>query len=114
MPQLYGGSGTDVYIWWAASTDSTTTHVCTWQAQWEDWSALDLDGDSFAAAQSTGGNPNATLGVPTVTSINFTDGGEMDSVGAGDPFRLKITRNVSAGDDMTGDGELYVVEIRET
>ena len=114
MPQHYAGSGVDVIIWWAASTDSTTTHVCTWQGQWEDWSALDLDGDSFAAAQSTGSSPNATLGIPTVTVIGFTNGAQIDNVIAGDPFRLKLTRNVSAGDDMTGDGELYAVELQET
>ena len=43
-----------------------------------------------------------TAGILTVTEIPFTNGAQMDSVGAGDGFRLRITRD-AANDDMTGD-----------
>jgi len=112
MPQHYDGGGVYVILKWAASTDNNNAHTCDWEAAFEDWSALDLDGDDFAAAQTATGNPNGTLGVPTSTSISFTDGAQMDNVAAGDPFRLRIMRDADGG-DMTGDAELYFLEIRE-
>jgi hypothetical protein len=41
----------------------------------------------------------------------------MDSVAAGEIFRLKITRDAdgtSGTDDLTGDAELLGVEVKET
>ena len=116
MPQHYAGTtGVTVILKWAASTDNNNAHACYWDAAFEDWSALDLDGDDFAAVNSANGNPSATLGIITSTSITFTDGADMDNVAAGDPFRLKVTRDADNGsDDMTGDAEIYAVEIRET
>ena len=46
-------------------------------------------------------------------SIAFTDGVDMDSVAAGERFRIKITRD-AASDTATGDAELTGIEIRET
>lgn len=116
MPAHYGGGGVTVHLWWGASSDTTAAHHCYWDASFEEVIAggLDVDGDSFAAAQSVDTDHcNATSGILTVTEIPFTDGAQMDSVGAGDGFRLMITRD-AANDDMTGDGELYWVEINET
>jgi len=114
MPQNYAGTtGVTVILKWAASTDNNAAHTCDWEVAFEDWSALDLDGDDFAAANTTTDNPSATLGVITSTSITFTDGADMDSVAAGDPFRVKVTRDADGG-DMTGDAELYALEIQET
>lgn len=115
MPAHYDGGGVDVIIKWAASSDNNNAHECYWDAAFEDWSALDLDGDDFAAVQSANDSPSATLGVITSTTISFTDGAQMDNVAAGDPFRLKITRDADNGsDDMTGDAEIFAIEIAET
>jgi len=39
----------------------------------------------------------------------------MDSVAAGELFRIKVTRDAdNESDDMAGDAELSAVEIRET
>ena len=43
----------------------------------------------------------------------ITDGADMDSVAAGELFRLKVTRDATS-DDASGDAELYAVEIRES
>ena len=48
-----------------------------------------------------------------VVSISFTDGADMDSVAAGEAFRLKVTRD-GVSDTAAGDAELMAVEIRET
>jgi hypothetical protein len=116
MPRHYAGGGLTVYLHWAASSDNNNAHVCVWDAAFERDldGVLDLDGDSFAAAQSSSGNPDGTLGVMTQTTIAFTDGAQMDSIAAGEQFRLKITRDVSAPDDMTGDAEIFSIEIKET
>jgi hypothetical protein len=56
---------------------------------------------------------NGTSGLITITAVTFTDGADMDSVAAGNAFRLKVTRD-AVNDDMTGDAELIVVEAKET
>ncbi len=116
LPRRYAGGGVTVYLLWAATSDTNAAHVCHWDAAFERMvqADLDLDGDSFAAVQSDNtGNPSATSGVMTLATIIFTDGAQMDSVAAGESFRLKVTRD-AASDDMTGDAELITVEIKET
>jgi hypothetical protein len=115
LPRNYGGGGITIYLHWAAT--SATSGSCRWQTAIEALSGLDLDGDSFASANSAGGTANGTNGIETVTSIAHADGAEMDSLAAGGAFRLKVTRDAdgtSGTDDMTGDAELVAVEIKET
>ena len=114
MPRNYAGGGVTVYIHWAATSDHDPAHHCFWDAGFELCTGLDLDGDSFAAVNSVDTDHcDDTCGIETVTAIAFTDGADMDSVIAGALFRLQITRD-AANDDMTGDAELYAVEIKET
>lgn len=48
--------------------------------------------------------------MPNYSEITLTT---IDSVVAGDGFRLKITRDANNGSDtMTGDAELIAVEVR--
>jgi len=120
MPQSYAGTtGVTVYIHYAMSTANGSVYV-VWQAAFErvSDSVQDIDSDGFEAFNSTGQVAvPGTLGHVDVASIAFTDGSDMDSVVAGDGFRLKIRRDAdgtSADDDATGDAELWAVEIRET
>jgi hypothetical protein len=70
----------------------------------------DIDADSFDTAASATAATSGTSGIPNYTEITLTT---IDSVTAGDGFRLKITRNAtSASDTMTGDAELISVEVR--
>lgn len=116
MPRNYGGGGITLSLHWMAS--SATSGNVRWDASFERIAAndLDTDADSFAAVQSATGAVNGTSGKVTVTTIAFTNGAQMDSVVAGEAFRLKITRdaNHATDDDMTGDAELIAVEMRET
>jgi hypothetical protein len=118
LPAHYGGGGLTVELWWAAS--SATSGSVRWQADIERMNAggPDLDSDSFTGTfQSAGGTANATSGILTKTNITFTSGAQMDSLAAGEPFRLKIRRDAdgtSGTDDATGDAELYAVHIKET
>jgi len=115
MPQHYAGTtGVTVLIHYAMST--ATADTIDWDAAFElvGDQDLDVDGDDFAAVNSVDDTTvPGTSGLVDVVSIAFTDGADMDSVAAGDGFRLKITRD-AASDDAAGDGELFWVEIRET
>jgi hypothetical protein len=78
---------------------------------------LDIDADSFAAFQSAGGTAPGTSGQVIKVSVTFTDGAQMDSLAAGEAFRLKIRRDAdgtSGTDDITTDAELLMVLVRAT
>ena len=114
MPRNYAGGGVTVYIHWAASTSVDDATHCFWDAAFELCTGLDMDADSFAAVNSVDtDHPSTTSGIKTVTAIAFTDGADMDSVIAGALFRLQITRD-AANDNMTGDAEVFGIEIKET
>ena len=75
----------------------------------------DLDSNSFATAQAATDAAPTVDGEHTVTEIAFTDGSQMDSLAAGESFRLSIARDANNGSDtMAADAELLRVEIRET
>ena len=115
LPRNYGGGGVTVAIAWMATT--ATTGDVVWTAAFEAHAddAFDLDADGFAAANSATGTTASASGEVQYTDIAFTDGADMDSLAAGESYRLKITRDADNGSDtMTGDAELLRVEIRET
>lgn len=113
LPRNYAGGGLTVTLHWMAS--SATSGDTIWQAAIERRNT-DADADSFAAAQSSAASTaNGTSGIPSSTTVAFTSGAQMDSLAAGEPFRLKINRDADNGSDtMTGDAELFAVEIKET
>ena len=115
MPQHYAGTtGVTGFIHYAMS--SAEANTVDWDMAFElvGDQQLDVDGDDFAAVNSVDDTTvPGTTGLVDVVSIAFADGADMDSVAAGDGFRLKVTRD-AASDDAAGDAELYWVEIRET
>ena len=115
MPQHYAGTtGVTVYIHYSMST--ATSNNVVWQAAFERIGdgQQDVDSDGFEAFNGTGQVAvPGTSGHVDIASIAFTDGADMDSVEAGDLFRIKVTRDASS-DDAAGDAELHAVEIRET
>lgn len=114
MPQHYDGGGVTVLAHYAMS--SAESGDIDWDVAFERVGdqQLDIDGDSFAAAQSVDNTTvPATTGLVDIVSVAFTDGAQMDSVAAGESFRIKITRD-AASDTAAGDAELVAVEIRET
>ena len=115
LPRHYAGGGLTVYL--HVRFSSATSGNAYWQAAFETKAGLDIDADSFAAFQGAAGNPNGTSGIETVVTITFTDGAQMDSIAVGDEFRLKVRRDADGSvgtDDVTTDGELYGIEIKET
>ena len=115
MPRHYSGStGVTVTIIWMAT--SATSGDCVWDVSFKRVQAEteDLDASTFAAANSVTDTANGTNGEVMYATVTFTDGADMDSVPAGEFFRLRITRNVDPSDSMTGDAELLCIEIKDT
>jgi len=117
LPTTYDGGGLTVDTYW--SFTSATSGSLRVQAAIEriDVSSLDIDADSFAAFQSAGGTAPGTSGMVVKATVTFTAGAQMDSLAAGEMFRLKIRRDAdgtSGTDDITTDAELHAVAVRET
>lgn len=116
MPKNYAGGGVTLKIHFMLS--SATSGNVVWQAAFERVAGQDADSDGFASFQASGQvAANGTSGIESIATITFTDGAQMDSVVAGDRFRLKIRRDAdstTATDDATGDAELTAVHLYET
>lgn len=115
LPNNYAGGGLTVTLVWMAT--SATTGDVVWNADIERHQddAFDIDSDGFAGANSATGTTASASGEQQYTDITFTDGADMDSLGAGESFRLKITRDADNGsDNMAGDAELLRVIVKET
>jgi hypothetical protein len=101
------GSGLKIRLAWTAT--AATSGDCVWDASLERMTT-DIDSDSFDTIASVTTTTNGTSGVPNYSEITLTT---IDSVTAGDGFRLKINRDANnASDTMTGDAELVAVEVR--
>jgi hypothetical protein len=122
MPQNYANTTGITAVLWMGSTTDQTSGTVAWEILLERVieDSSDLDADSFAT--SAAGNrftQTAPAGASQIASDSKTiaKGAVMDSVVAGDMFRIKIRRDAdgtSQTDSMTGDAELYGIEIRET
>lgn len=112
LPQHYAGGGLTVLLHWIA--ESATSGNVVWNAAMERLNT-DMDADSFATAQAATTTAAGTAGIIAVTTITMSSGANMDSLAAGESFRLRITRDANNGSDtMSGDAQLVAVEIRET
>lgn len=115
LPANYAGGGLTVTLVWMCT--SATTGTCTWEVAIErhEDDAFDIDADGFAAANTADGTAASATGEQQYTNITFTDGADMDSLAAGESFRLKVTRNQDSGtDDIASDVELLRVIVKET
>jgi hypothetical protein len=114
MPESYAGGGVTVYLHYTMTSAEADTVDLDVSFELIGDQDLDIDGDSFAAVNSVDDTTvPGTTGLVDIVSVAFADGADMDSVTAGDGFRIKVTRD-AASDDATGDLELLFVEIRET
>lgn len=115
MPRAYSGGGLTITIGWMAT--SATSGDCIWDVAFKSVTddADDLDSKAFATANSVTDTAASASGEVSYATVAFTDGADMDSVAAGEYFRLKITRDAdNVSDTMVGDAELLFIEIMET
>lgn len=115
MPRNYGGGGLTVYLAWMAA--SATSGTIGWDVTFErdNDANHDLDADAWATAQTvTAATVDATSGKVKTTNVAITAGAAgTDSLAAGEPFRIRVRRDV-ANDNAAGDAHLLSVEIKET
>lgn len=114
LPRRYAGGGLTVVL--HTMMASATSGTIGWLISIErmDDSSLDLDADSFASTQTiAAATVPGTSGQTLIQTGTFTSGAQMDSLVAGEQYRLKITRDV-ANDNAAGDAQLVMVELRET
>lgn len=116
LPSNYAGGGLTLNIYWMATTATTGGVVWGGSIERAQEGGTDQDTDSFATEQlSAAVTTNATSGIKSKSTITFTSGANMDSLAAGEPFRLKIARKpADAGDTMTGDAEFTEAHLKET
>jgi len=115
LPRNYDGGGITIYLHYAMS--SATSGNIVWHATFERIGdeVQDIDSDDFAEANTDTDAVPSVSGKVGVASITFTDGADMDSIAAGEAFRLKATRDAdNASDTTAGDAELLRIEIKET
>ena len=114
FPRNYSGLGLTVLLHYAMSVD--VADDIKLEISFERiGEVLDIDGDSFAAAQDTGDIVvPGTCGLVNIISTVHTDGAQIDGLLAGEGFRLKVERVAVAGVDAANDLELRFIEIRET
>jgi hypothetical protein len=115
LPRHYGGGGITVYLHVAFA--SATTNEARFDVSFERIgdAQQNIDSDGFASAQSVDVTAPATSGNVKIANIAFTNGAQIDSIAAGEMFRLKVTRDASnVNDDATGDAQLIAIELKET
>lgn len=117
MLRAYGGGGITITV--GVSATSATTGDMSWAIFLKSISdnADNIKLKNFAAPNfNTAVDAPATVGNVRFFTITFTDGVDMDSIAAGEPFDLLLMRDAQDGtnDDMAGDGEYQFLEIKET
>jgi len=102
-------SGIIVRLSWSAAAASPSGD-CRWLVDIEKTTGHDIDADGYDTAVAGTTTTSGTSGLVNTTAITITT---IDSVAAGDAFRLRVRRDAAnAGDTMTGDAELVAVEVR--
>ena len=112
MPAHYDGGGLTLAIGWSSDA---TSGACRWALAFKSITddADDIDSKAFAAPNTVDATTASAAGEIDYAALTFTDGADMDSVAAGDGYRVKLNRD-AANDDATGDGQLVFLELRET
>lgn len=115
LPDSYAGGGLTVTVVWSATSATSGNAKLNAEIERLEDEGTDTDADSFAAARTATAAAPATGGALQYTDITFTAGAQMDSLAAGELFRLRITRDANdAGDTMAGDLEVHAVRVKET
>lgn len=116
MPRNYAAGGITVYLHWAATSANSGNVI--WQTSFErignDQQSMDADGFATAVTWSAKA-ASATAGNLLISDQAHTNGAQIDSTVVGEMARIKVERLGSNGSDtMTGDAELYAIELKET
>ena len=96
MPSHYAGGGLTIYPHFSMTSATSGNVVLAIELERIGDGQLDIDADSFAAANTATIAVPATSGfVESSSSITFTDGADMDSIAVGEQFRLRFSRDAN-------------------
>lgn len=110
MPSYYSSRGINVNMAWSSLTG--TVGYCKWNAAIERLSGnADLKVSNFGAIQTTSGQAPASSGLIQYLNLSMT-GIYSTGLVSGEMFRLMIQRDVTVN-SMSGDAELYFLELKE-
>lgn len=114
MPLDYDQGLVSVHLDWAAVSDNSGN--VKWAVAFERIApgGQDLDADGFAAARTVLSAAAATIGVTSRATLTFSQA-QMDGINPLDPFRMRVTRLGSEGDDdtLTGNVDLLRAQIHQ-
>jgi len=116
MPRSWNryGEGLTFDLYWAAASATTGNAVVEIALERIGEGALDIDGDSFGTVAQVVSAAPGTTGYYQKATIHLTSSGELDSLKAGERYRLRVRRKPSDGsDNMSGDLQLVGVVMRE-
>jgi hypothetical protein len=114
LPAGYAGGGITVQIKFSMTSAVADDVVICAAIERNDDEGLDTDSDSFASDVCVTVAAPTTTGQVQYASIDLDHGSEMDSLAAGEFFRLRISRDANNGsDDAAGDLELRFVTVVE-
>ena len=115
MSPSYAGGGLTVEIDWAGQ--SATTGATGWLTAFERHdTGTDLDSDSFGTEKSVSTTTSGTSGAIVRSTLAHSSGAEIDSLAAGESFRLRVCRDGNGStvtDSMTGDAQMVHLDVRE-
>jgi hypothetical protein len=116
MPQQYAAGGVNVVIGWMA--ESATTGAVSWDAAFKSVTddADDLDTKAYAANNNVSATTASASGEVDHATIAFTDGADMDSVAAGEYFRLRVCRDgdgTTSTDSLTENAQFLWAAVEE-
>jgi len=114
LDDSYGGGGLTVDIYYAMQNDTTGNVKLNVSIGRNNVGQNILAGDEFAAANTVTDTIPGTTGDIAKATITFTDGADMDSLAAGEPYRLEFSRDITAADTASNDLLLLWVVVSET
>ncbi len=114
LPNHYDGGGLTVTLIW---TSEATTGNVKWDAAFKRLAdTTNILSETYSAVNSTTTTTDGTARDINTTVITFTDGADMDSLAAGEYFRMLVTRDsADAADTMnSNDAELISAHVEES
>lgn len=114
LSTAYAGGGIRADIWWLSTTTSTQLGIWGMAVERSQEAVSDLATDNYDTEKTLQSPAPGVANALRKASFPFTTT-EIDSVAAGEPFRIRLARKAtSTGDELTVDAHFYQMYLVET